>query len=199
LEFLLHFAVPYKDNTDLAHALVDRFGTFAKTINADYNDLITVEGIDKHTASLFCIFRSLSQVYLEKKASNELSEFFTVERLKNYCSSLFVNAKDEEIHCLCFTDDLRLISSERVCSGSTKEVKIPVKRVVQSVFTNNCNRLAIAHNHPAGSCLPSILDVRATKEIHELLKKMDVDLVDHIVVGKNGVASMKECNYMSDY
>jgi DNA repair protein RadC len=195
LEFILHFMFPYVDNSELAGLLIDRFGTFANAIDADYSSLLTVEEIDSHTASLFCMFRKLLQIYWEKKSKSELRERFDTERLKNYCVSLFINAKVEEFYCLCLSDDSRLTSAEKICSGSVRTVTLPVRSIVQSVFANNCSRLVIAHNHPAGDCLPSREDVRATENIHGFLKRMDVDLIDHIIVGKAGVTSMRECGF----
>jgi DNA repair protein RadC len=195
LEFLLNFAIPYTDNSELSRELIDRFGSFIKTVDAEQEALLNVGGVNKHIVYLFETFQQLSQVYFEKKARAGLLELFTVERLKNYCSSLFINAANKEIHCLYLTDDLKLISSERVCS----DFDMPVRRIVRSAFANNCNRLAITHNHPSGNCVPSMSDISATKEIYLLLKKMEIDLIDHIVVGRNGVTSMKEGKFFCDY
>ena len=199
LKFMLHYSNSHQNASITARALIKRFGSFTTVIEADFNALLSVKGVDKCIANMIHQFRILSQVYLEKKTSEDLLEFFTVERLKSYCSSLFINAKDEELHCLCLTDDLKLISTAKICSGSGRNVNIPVRNIVRSVFANNCNRIVIAHNHPAGSCIPSTDDMTSTDRIYSILKQLDIELIDHVVVGRKGVTSMKESGFMSYY
>ena len=194
--FLLSFATPHKDNVDLSRSLIDKFGSFTRVIEADYGTLLTVHGIDSHTALSLSMFRKLSQAYYEKKTESNLSESFTPERMENYCKSLFMDANDEELYCIFLTDNLKLITSEKMCTGSAVCVNLSVRRVVQSVFANNCNRLVIAHNHPAGSCLPSTKDVNTTNDLRSLLAKIEIDLIDHIVVGNDGVISMKKRGFI---
>jgi DNA repair protein RadC len=55
--------------------------------------------------------------------------------------------------------------------------------------------LVIAHNHPAGSCIPSRADVDSTGRLINLCRELQVELVDHIVTGRDGVTSMRECGF----
>ncbi|MDR0222142.1 MAG: hypothetical protein LBI38_01205 [Oscillospiraceae bacterium] len=198
LEFLLYYAIPYRDTNGTAHALIEKYGSLANVMNADYNELVKINGVGANAASLICFSRMLAETYLKKKAGGELLELFNSERLKNYCSSLFVSARNEEIHCLYLTDNLKLIFSEMVCSGTVGSVELPVRDIARAVFANDCSRLVIAHNHPAGSCMPSRADVEATGEILDVFRKMDVELIDHIIVGRDGVTSLRENGYMND-
>ncbi|MDR0197564.1 MAG: hypothetical protein LBI36_05020 [Oscillospiraceae bacterium] len=196
LEFLLYYAVPYRDTNATAHELMERFGSLTGVLNAGYGELTQVKGVGANAASLICFSRMLAEIYLTRKTEGELTELFNSERLKSYCSALFASARDEEIYCVYLTDDLKLISSEKVCSGTIGGVNIPVRKIARAIFANNCGRLVIAHNHPAGSCLPSRADVDATKEIAGVFKLMDIELIDHIVVGRDGATSLREIGCM---
>ena len=55
LELLLFFAIPYRDTNPLAHALVNRYGSWTQAVNADYRDLLTVPGVTPHVASLLTV------------------------------------------------------------------------------------------------------------------------------------------------
>jgi len=191
IEILLFYGIPQGDVNSTAHALIDRFGSLAGVLQADYAELCEVDGIGNNAASLICFSRMLAEVYLEKSNGEKLIELFSSDRLKAYCSSLFVGASDEEIRCLYLTDDLRLISSEKICSGTVGKVELPVRKITRSAFKNNCGRIVIAHNHPAGTSIPSRADVAATNDLREVLTKIEIELVDHIIVGRDGVTSMK--------
>ena len=56
--------------------------------------------------------------------------------------------------------------------------------------------MILAHNHPSGSSEPSLSDIRATKALMRLLEQVDVKLIDHLVVARNCVTSMREGGYL---
>jgi DNA repair protein RadC len=118
------------------------------------------------------------------------------QQLIEYCKTLFTEATEEEFHCIYMTDDLKIIGCEKVCTGRLGTVDIPVRKITRSILTNNCSRLIIAHNHPAGTCTPSRADVDSTKSLRDIYIKLEVELVDHIIVGRDGAMSMRECGYM---
>jgi DNA repair protein RadC len=196
LEFLLYYALPRGDTNTLAHILINHFGSMAEVVNADYNELIKIDGVGDNIASLICYTRMFSRLYLQKQMTSELDELFSCERLKEYCKVFFLGATEEEFHCLYLTDNLKLISREKVCSGRLGEVQIPVRRIVRSILKSNCSHLVIAHNHPAGSSIPSRADVDSTKRMRNTCLELEVELVDHIIVGRDGVTSMRECGFM---
>jgi len=199
LEFLLYYAVPRGDTNPIAHALIKRFGSLDGVLNAEYDDLITVDGVGNNAASLICYAKMFSQLYLKKQAQAELKKLFNADSLKEFCVSLFIGSKEEEIYCLYLSDDLKLIAHEKICTGKIGEVDIPVRRITRSVLKHNCSRLVITHNHPAGSCLPSRKDVDSTEKMRTMYAELDVELTDHIIVGRDGTASMRECGYMSNW
>ena len=196
LEFLLYYAIPRGDTNYIAHRLIDKFGSLVGVINAGFEDLMKVEGVGDNAASLICFMRMFSKLYIERQAQKELESLFNSKLLKEFCTALFIGALEEEFHCLYLTDDLKLISHEKICNGRLGEVNIPVRKITRSILERNCSRLVITHNHPAGSCIPSRADVDSTKNIHDIYKKMEVDLVDHIIVGRDGVTSMRENGFL---
>ena len=196
LEFLLYYAIPRGDTNFIAHSLIKRFGSLTGVLNADYNELMTVDGVGSNAASLICFTKMFSKLYIEKQGEEDLEKLFNSERLKEFCAALFVGVSEEEFHCLYLSDDLRLIGREKACSGRLGEVNIPVRKITRSILEKNCSRLVITHNHPAGSCIPSRADVDSTKNIRDIYKKMEVELVDHIVVGRDGVTSMREAGFL---
>ena len=196
LEFLLYYAIPRGDTNAIAHRLIKRFGTIAGVVNAPYEELLTVEGVGNNAASLICFAKMFSQRYLQSHAQLELKRLFNSDSLKEFCNSIFVGTMEEEFHCLYLNDNLDLLSREKVCTGKLNEVTLPLRKITRSVFETNCSRLVITHNHPAGSCIPSRVDIDSTIKIQDVYSKMEVELIDHIIVGRDGTTSMRESGYI---
>jgi DNA repair protein RadC len=193
---LLYYAVPRGDTNPIAHELIKRFGSLEAVLNADYNELMSVNGVGSNAASLICFAKMFSQLYLKKQSHSELEKLFNADNLKKFCLSLYVGALEEEVYCLYLSDDLGLIAHEKICTGSLGNIEIPMRKITRSVLTHNCSRLVVTHNHPAGSCLPSRRDVDSTEKMRKVFAELEVELTDHIIVGKDGAVSMRECGYM---
>ena len=202
LEALLFYAVPKKDTNDTAHLLLNTFGgTFAKVLNADYKELLKVNGIGENTASLIKFVQMASKKYLISSfAEDDDALKRTVSGrslLCDYCANLFLGCKNEVLYAIALDDELMVISYEIIAQGDPGRVEISERKIAEFVLKNNCERIAMAHNHSNGSSQPSREDIFATNETAELLEKLGVELVDHIIVGKYGPTSMRD-SVMSD-
>ncbi|MCL2020189.1 MAG: hypothetical protein FWG70_10600 [Oscillospiraceae bacterium] len=191
LEYFLYYAIPTGDTNELAHRLIHRFGSFVNVIEAQYEDLLEVNGIAEHTASMFCLFRMMTKYYImERKGS--IIGLNNTTALNNYCAALFFDADKEEVRCVFLDSELNLRDSEKVCEGDFGKVDIPLRGLLQRIFKARSNRIVIAHNHPYGSCIPSRADVDITLDLYSFLKKIGIELIDHVIVGRDGVWSMRE-------
>ena len=63
LEFLLFYGIPYKDTNGLAHRLDDSFGGLANVLEADYADLMKVQGVTPHVATLLSLCGDVCRRY----------------------------------------------------------------------------------------------------------------------------------------
>jgi DNA repair protein RadC len=194
LEFLLYYAIPRGDTNETAHALIKKFGSFSAVVNASYEELLTVKGIGENAASLICFSKMFSQLYLKNNAETKMKKLNSSDSIKDFCSAIFAGATEEEFHCLYFTDNLNLIEHEKICAGKLGEVDIPIRKITRSILKNNCSSLVITHNHPSGSCMPSRADIDSTNAIRNIFSGMEVALIDHIIIGRDGALSMKEMN-----
>ena len=195
LEALLFYAVPKKDTNELAHLLLNTFGSLDKVFEADYDNLVKVKGIGENTASLikFCQMLSKRYIFSTFVQDGEI-RMNEVKILKNYCKNLFKGEKKEIVYAFALDSDLYLMEQMKINTGEPDRVDIPFRTLTEFAIKCNCTRMVLAHNHPNGSMLISRDDVEATEDVAEQLSSVDVELVDHIVVGKNGASSMRECN-----
>ena len=75
--------------------------------------------------------------------------------------------------------------------GTIGKVELSTRKFADFVVKNNCSRVVIAHNHPNGSCIPSKSDISATKYLCEILDTIEIELLDHIIVGRTGSISLR--------
>lgn len=194
LEALLFYAVPKKDTNELAHLLLDTFGSFDKVFEADYEDLVKVKGIGENTASLIKFSQMLSKRYIHSTfVTDGKIQLNDPKIMKDYCKNLFKGEKKEIVYALALDSELYLIDKMKMNTGEPNRVDIPFRTLTEFAIKCNCTRMVLTHNHPIGSMLASKADINATSEVAEQLASVDVELVDHIVVGRNGVSSIKEC------
>lgn len=191
LEILLFYAKPQGDTNPIAHRLIQRFGTLKGVLEADYEDLLRVDGIGENAASLIKFSQMFSGRYLCASCfDGEVLHFGDTVALRRYYEGVFLGVKDEQIRAMLFDDELNMIKEQILMEGTINKVELSTRKFADFVIKNNCSRVVIAHNHPNGSCLPSSEDVEVTKYLADFLKVLEIELLDHIVVGRTGSFSM---------
>ncbi len=79
-----------------------------------------------------------------------------------------------------------------VYQGSVHSAVVRVAEVFRDAVRENCPNLIVVHNHPSGDPSPSSDDVALTKQMWEAGRLLGIDLLDHIVIAKGGMASLRE-------
>ncbi|MCM1298295.1 MAG: hypothetical protein NC203_05560 [Firmicutes bacterium] len=193
METLLFYGIPKKDTNETAHLLLNTFGSVRKVFAASYEDLVKVNGVGDNAASLIKFFQMGSKKYMELSFEDEDEVLVNnPDKLMDYCQGLFLGMQKEAVYVIALDADLAIISAEQLCSGETDKVWISFRALAKFVYKNNCTRIAITHNHPGGVEMPSRYDMTATEEIAEFLDQIEVELVDHVIVGKGGALSIRK-------
>lgn len=98
----------------------------------------------------------------------------------------------EEVHTMQLDTRNRVISIMLLYRGSLNSASMRVAEVFKDAVRVNAAALVIAHNHPSGDPSPSAEDIAVTKTLVSAGKLLDIELLDHIVVGGARYVSMKE-------
>lgn len=83
------------------------------------------------------------------------------------------------------------LGEELITGGTSCSLGIQYRLLFERAFRRGAARLVLAHNHPSGSAEPSELDIRSTRGLQALAVPMEVELVDHLIVGGREVFSMR--------
>jgi DNA repair protein RadC len=76
--------------------------------------------------------------------------------------------------------------------GSVNQSVIRVAEVLRPAIVNNCPSIILAHNHPSGDPEPSPEDISVTRAIIQGAKILDIEILDHVVIGAGKFVSLKE-------
>lgn len=181
LEMLLFYAIPQKDTNDLAHLLINRFGSLTKVFDASYEELVTVPGIKEHAATLIKMIPALARMYYIEK--NQTGEALTdVEAWGNYFVNRYIGIEVETVFLLLLDNKFNIIECVKIHEGSVNSSAVSIRKLVMTSCLKNASMAVIAHNHPSGLAIPSPDDLATTYEIFRTFQVIEVQMLAHILV-----------------
>jgi DNA repair protein RadC len=98
----------------------------------------------------------------------------------------------EELRVLIMDTRNHILEIETIYKGSVNSSQVRVAEVFKGSIRRNATSIIIVHNHPSGDPSPSPEDIALTRAIIQAGKLLDIDVLDHIVIGHKQFVSMKE-------
>ena len=191
LETMLFYVLPRIDTNQLAHRLIDQFGSFANVIDAPHSELMKVKGIGWEVATFIKLLPEMSRFYHISKEQN-VQIIDNIDKAGQFLLPLFAFKVVEEVRMICLDGACKLIKCVKLGEGVLNSTNISVKKVVEYAINLNASKVVLAHNHPFSSALPSEADLAATHAIKAALATVDVSLVDHLIVCDNDYVSLAD-------
>lgn len=195
LELLLYYAIPRKDINELAHKLIEKFGSISNVLDADVESLKQVDGIGENAAILLSMIPQLSRIYNQSKWDRKTS-LASVDAVGQYAIAMYTGKIDEEFGIICLDSNRRVHYSGIIIKGTVNQAEAYPRKVVSEVLKHNAVNVILTHNHPGGSIMPSIGDREATKNIVNALEAIGVNVLDHIIVSGDRFNSMAALGLM---
>lgn len=122
-------------------------------------------------------------------------DFLIFSCICKYFDGIFLHIDNEEVHAAAVTSELRLIREKKIADGTICSVGFSMRALMNFSVECGCDRLIIAHNHPRGAFTASKNDVIATRDIVRYFRAFDIEIVDHIIVGRDGSQSLRSTYY----
>jgi len=193
LEFLLTLVLPRRDTKPIAKALLERFGDVSSVLLTPPETLRQVAGVGKRVA-LF--LRALGELY-ESMSGSALQKRDLLDHPDLVARYLELGLKGEEAEyfvVLHLDARNRLMHSERMFRGTVDRAPVFPREVARSGLAHNARALIVAHNHPSGDGTPSATDLQLTRELMDALRTVDLLLLDHFVVAREGTVSIRQAH-----
>ena len=189
LELLLFYVIPRRDTNEIAHHLIERFGSLSMVLEAPIEELVKVEGVGPEAAQFLHMMPAVGRRYLvDKTVQSKVLK--TIEECGRFLLPYFFGRQVETVFLLCLDAKCKVLCCREVGEGSVNSAGISVRKIVELALAANATAVVLAHNHPSGVAVPSLEDVQTTHRIADALRAVEVHLVDHIVVADDDFVSM---------
>lgn len=182
LEMLLFMAFNRKDTKGLSKLLLDKFRCFNNIINADENQLRSVEGVGD---SVISVIKLVQEIYLRILKDDIKPEQIKIKSLSSvikYVKSKMGNMVTESAMVLFLNNGNVIVSEKIVGLGDVEGVNIYKNMIITQATQNGAKALILVHNHPSGDPRPSPSDIALTRDLAFVLNKVNMKLLDHIIV-----------------
>ena len=190
LELVLFRAIPRRDVKPLAKSLIAKFGSFSEVIAASRQRLAEVEGLSEAAITELKVVEAAAHRLArgEVKRRQVLSSWSAV---LDYCRAAMAFADKEQFRVLFLDKRNQLIADEVQQVGTVDHTPVYPREVVKRALELSATAVVLVHNHPSGDPTPSRADIEMTKQIIEVAKPLGIAVHDHIIVGKEGHASLR--------
>jgi DNA repair protein RadC len=108
--------------------------------------------------------------------------------------SSLVNKKQELVYGIYVDSRLRVVSEQLLAKGTTDAVYIEARDILYYAIKYRTRRFMLVHNHPSGDPTPSRADIDLTKNVSEAAAFFQAELLDHVIIAKQGYYSFREQN-----
>jgi DNA repair protein RadC len=190
LELVLFRAIPRRDVKPLAKTLLATFGSFAEVIAAPRQRLAEIEGLGDAAITELKVVEAAAHRLArgEVKRRHVLSSWAAV---LDYCRTAMAFADKEQFRILFLDKRNQLIADEVQQVGTVDHTPVYPREVVKRGLELSATAVILVHNHPSGDPTPSRADIEMTKQIIAVAEPLGISVHDHIIVGKEGHASLK--------
>ena len=195
IAIFLKTGIPGKTALDIAKELLQEYGCLKQLLRTPVSSLIKKAGLGYAKYATLKAAIELGKRYQRAHLptgtilnSTLLTQTFLTERLREYTNEVFA--------CLFMDSHFRFIHFEELFHGSVNQAHIYPREIVRRGLVHNAAKIILAHNHPSGHPLPSTADKEVTQLIKTALALIDMEVVDHIIIGNPENFSFAEAGWL---
>lgn len=122
--------------------------------------------------------------------------FSSSQDVKDYLALKYAEYEHESFNVMFLDNKHGLIEHKDMFRGTINASKVYYREILKTAMEFNAAALIISHNHPSQNCTPSKQDIELTVDLKHLLDLVDVELLDHIIVGGTETYSFAEYHHL---
>jgi DNA repair protein RadC len=204
LELFLFRSIPQRDVKPLAKALLARFGSLGGVLAAEAEALKGVVAADSRGRALKIGPETALDLKLLHEAALRMGRESVKTRpvisswsaLLSYVRVALAHEPREQFRVLFLDKKNQLILDETMNQGTVDHAPVYPREIMRRALELSSSAVILVHNHPSGDPTPSPADIDMTKRVVEAGRPLNVAVHDHLVVGRDGVASFKTLGLM---
>ena len=191
LALVIGRGIPKKSVMNIAQELLARFGNIKAISQATIEELSQIKGIGlAKAAQIKACFELGKREELEPELKN-----FDIKDPEAVVKAIRASIKDkakEHFKLILLNPRNKIIGISTISIGTLNASLVHPREVFKDAIMHSAASVVLAHNHPSGDPEPSEDDIKITKRLIEAGKILGVEVIDHIIIGKNGFFSFKE-------
>lgn len=175
---------------ELAERLIGRFGSLARALAADPAQLAAAaEGHESACLAIVGARRLVEAAVDEEfvRAPVDAAD----PALHRYLRTHLAAEATERLHVIYCDRSRGYLADETLASGDSRQIEARVRPVIERALALGAHGFLLAHNHPSGICRPSPQDISGTRRLQGIAEALELTLVDHLIVTRRAVYSMR--------
>jgi len=191
LAILLRTGVKGENVVNLSARLLAEYGGLPGLAKAGFNKLSAIKGLGPAKTCQLKAALELGRRFI-LASPNQRPQITSPADAANLLMLDMTVLEQENLRVLLLDTKNYLIASPTIYIGNVNTSVIRVSEIFREAIRENATSIIVAHNHPSGDPTPSPEDVHVTQRVIEAGKLLDIELLDHIVIGHHRFVSLKE-------
>lgn len=195
LELLLFYAIPRCNTNETAHRLLRIFGSISAIIDAPLEELERVPGVGAGAGTFFRLLHELLPLYAKERTKEKTVITKPVDAAR-LLINLYSYIEAEALTLILLNSNQQVLHAGMLNSDHHDSVDADLRQIIHTALNYNASAIILGHNHPSGLSQPSISDLQATIRTVDVLNRIGVDLIDHIIVTSDDFYSFAENGHL---
>ena len=194
IELLLTYSIPRKDTNETAHNLIQTFGSFRSVLDSKPAFLKQVDGVGESSAVFLSMIGQICELYYSNNFKQ--TDLSNKRDIIDFCVNFMRTKKVEEVYMLCLDTSSTILNCVRLATGNPETAVVERRTPIEIAIQNKASQIVLTHNHPNRSADPSFNDDDFTQDIIQQMLSCGIDVIDHIIVGKDSFFSYQSYGFI---
>ena len=177
---------------ELANNILKQIDNINNLKDINYQNLIKIKGIGKAKAC-----EILASIELGKRINNKINninqiKIYSSESIFNYYKDKLSDKLQEHFYCVYLDTKNHIIKDKLLFIGTINQSLVHPREVFKEAYLLSATSIICIHNHPSGNINPSNNDIIITKQLKEVGKLLGINVLDHIIIGKDTYYSFND-------
>ncbi len=189
LAIILQKGTKQENVIEVANRLISKY-TLQKLSECSLKELQEIKGIGFAKAcQILALFEFNKRHNLAKTPTKKIT---CAKDVFNLFHEKLKDEKQENFYILMLDTKNKIIGEKLITKGTLDTSIIHPREVFKEAIKNSASKIILVHNHPSGDPKPSSQDMELTKKLSKSSKLLDIQLLDHIIIGKENHFSLRE-------
>lgn len=184
-----------KNVIELSREILETF-SYENLSDIEVSELIKIKGIKSAKASSIVASLRFGQRIAQKTIEKKITKISSSEDIYNYLKNELADKKNEYFYAILLDTKNVIISKEVISIGTLDASLVHPREAFKPAVKKSAKSIIFVHNHPSGDFSPSNDDFKTTQRLIEAGDILDIKVLDHIIIGKDGYYSFKKENLL---